>query len=278
MFQSALHIGKRPSNMHAEAHRFWTTHFCCPDEQSVPWTNFAKALTLEYALAKSDLARIQQEVDTNHDGSVSLVEFADFTTKDGLDKSLQIRMQALTPPSKRTEKQGDDVSEPSPWLPEPPKAHISTWQSGRDQQAEYKNAAEIKVLTFSVALLVLVKYVVTWEGAKSCLQWIQQKKFMYGQISLLNFAGSTVTCFNYRNEAERLTSFGDERLLMLYRTYIGFYAHTMIKCVMLQFGGTTSTGLILGEPAHWITDNSSITGAFLARRELLVNYAVSRVS
>jgi hypothetical protein len=52
----------------------------------------------------------------------------------------------------------------------------------------------------------------------------------------------------------------------------------MIKCVMLQFAGTTTTGIILGEPAHWITDNSSFTGAraWLASpvSKLLVNYAV----
>ena len=84
------------------------------------------------------------------------------------------------------------VSEPLPWQPEPPKPRISTWQSGRDQQAEYKNAAEIKVLTFAVALLALAKFVVTWEGTKAGLAWIQQKKFFFGMISLLNFCGSTV--------------------------------------------------------------------------------------
>jgi hypothetical protein len=259
MFREGLLGGTRPANMHAEAHKFWTDHFCCPDEQTVPWKKFAKALTHEYAFATSDLSRIQQEMDTDHDGNISLSEFANFTTQHGLEKSLQVRMHAPTPPSKRASV--DHVGEPVPWLPEPPKPRISTWQSGRDQQAVYKNAAEITVVSFAVALFAFVKFIVTWEGTKAGLEWIQQKKFFFGMISLLNFAGSTVTCFNYRNEAERLTKAGDERLLMLYRTYIGFYAHTMIKCIFLQFAGTTTTGIILGEPAHWITDNSSFTGA-----------------
>jgi hypothetical protein len=266
IFRSAINMGTRPSNMHAEAHTFWTVHFCCPDEQSVTWKNFANALTRDYELAESDFSRIQQEVDANHDGFISLLEFAEFTAKDGLEKSLQIRMHSPTPPSKLS---NENVSEVVPWLPEPPKARISTWQSGRDQQTEYKYAGEIKTATFAVFLVALVKDVVTWEGAKAGLQWIQQKKFFYGMISLLNFGGSTMTCFNYRNEAERLTKAGDERLLMLYRTYIGFYSHTMIKCVMLQYGGTTSTGLLLGEPAHWITDTSSITGPCVPRSYLV---------
>eukprot|EP00001_Collodictyon_triciliatum_P142288 24879_5 len=37
-----------------------------------------------------------------------------------------------------------------------------------------------------------------------------------------------------------------------------------MNSVFLQFAGTTTTGIILGEPAHWITDNSSFTAFFLA--------------
>ena len=48
---------------------------------------------------------------------------------------------------------------------------------------------------------------------------------------------------------------------MIHRTAVGFYAQTMIKCNFLQFGGTTVTALILGQPASWL--NTHVWAAFI---------------
>jgi len=94
------------------------------------------------------------------------------------------------------------------------------------------------------------------------MEWIESLKMGYGLFSVLDFCGSTVTCFNYRSEAQRLILGGDERLLVMYRTNLGFYAQTMLKCNFLQFGGTTVTALILGQAPSWLA-GTHVFSAFL---------------
>ena len=245
----------------ASAKAFWTAHF--PKSASVSFTEFSAALSREYALAKSDCQHIQEAMDINGDMSISLGEFDEFTAADGLDMALQKLMHTTKPPPRRTNKV--DRSDPKvPWLVNytPPKTRVSTWQPGRDQQREIQRHAWLKAALFAVALVGFVNFVWSFEGAKSLMVRLESLKVCFGLFSLLDFCGSCVTCFNYRNEATRMIEAGDERLLLIYRTGVGFYAQTLLKCNFLQFGGTTVTALALGQAPSWLA-GTHVFSAFL---------------
>ena len=249
---------------HVEARKFWREYF--GDEQDVSWAAFSAALSREFALAKSDVECIRQEMDANGDNKISVMEFNIFTVKHGVACSLQRLMHATEPPPKRgaaSAGQKGEKGEVSPWLVDyvRPPARVSTWQPGRDQQARAVAYREVKVLMFSTGLIAFVMYVWTFEAAMAAMQWVEGFRVAFGLMSFLDFCGSTLTCYNYRCEAQRLTKAGDERLRMIYRTAVGFYAQTMLKCNFMQFGGTTVTALILGQPASWL--NSHVWAAFI---------------
>lgn len=245
---------------HTEARKFWREYF--GDEQQVSWTTFSAALAREFALTKSDVESIRGEMDVDGDNAISIVEFNGFTVEHGVAGSLQKLMHAPDPPPRRGASSGKE-SDPSPWLVDyvKPAVHVSKWQPGRDQQAGAVAYRELKILMFSTGLIAFVAYAWTFEAAMAAMQWVESFRVAFGLMSFLDFCGSTVTCYNYRCEVQRLTMAGDERLRMIYRTAVGFYAQTMLKCNFLQFGGTTVTALILGQPASWL--NSHVWAAFI---------------
>jgi hypothetical protein len=246
---------------HAEARKFWREHVG-DVHLEISWEAFAVALSREFALAPSDVENIRCEMDANGDNRISVMEFDSFTAKDGVAGSLQKLMRAECPPPKRRASSAQE-GEPSPWLVDyvRPTVHVSTWQPGRDQQAGVVAYPAVKIVLFSLGLIAFVLLYWTFEAAMGAMQWIEGFRVAFGLISFLDFCGSTVTCYNYRCEAQRLTRAGDERLRMIHRTAVGFYAQTMIKCNFLQFGGTTITALILGQPASWL--NTHVWAAFI---------------
>lgn len=214
---------------HAEAREFWTKNF--NESQSVKWTAFSLALSLEFALTNADVAAIHMVLDTNADGTIDLVEFDSFTAKDGLALALMKKMNAPTLPPKRT-----NTTEIEAWIPilydhEPPKARISTWQPGRDQQAELAKRAEVKIFSFVMALFFFVRYILTFDGAKLGLEWVENCRVCYGAISVIDFCSATVTIFNYRNEAERLTKAGDARYIL----YLSVHLYSLFIFVIYVY-------------------------------------------
>lgn len=214
----------------AEARKFWGTYF---DEENyeVQWCDFAHALSREFAFAQSDLNRIGNVMGIDIDNSSAVISVSDFNTltvNDGLSRSLQKLVDA-------------------------PLDFIC-----QDSRNEY-----LKMASVSVALIALVRFW-TFDGAMAGMAWIETYKAIYGRINFLDFCGSTVTIFNYRCEAERHIRAGDERLMRLYRSYIGFYAHTILKCNFLQFGGSAVTAILLGQAPRWLTDSSAFSAFLLA--------------
>ena len=67
-------------------------------------------------------------------------------------------------------------------------------------------------------------------------------------ISLLDFFGSVLACISYRQRA----------------TFPRSSLESLVSCVILQFGGTTLTGIILGQVPSWVTSSTAFPALFLA--------------
>jgi hypothetical protein len=66
-------------------------------------------------------------------------------------------------------------------------------------------------------------------------------------VSILDVFGSILSCMAYRN-------FLTERKL---------WAETLVSCTLLQFGGTTLTGVLLGQTPSWIMSHSAFPALLL---------------
>ena len=69
-------------------------------------------------------------------------------------------------------------------------------------------------------------------------------------ISILDFCGSVFCCKRYR-----------ESILSNRPKY---WLETLLACTILQFGGTTITGLLLGQVPSWILSHSASPALFLS--------------
>lgn len=70
-------------------------------------------------------------------------------------------------------------------------------------------------------------------------------------ISLLDFCGSVLACVGYRSSIESM----DKQVSWL---------ESLVACTLLQFGGTTLTGLVLGQTPSWILSHSAFPALFVA--------------
>jgi hypothetical protein len=223
---------------HAEARKFWGTYFN-DEKYQAQWCDFAHALSSEFAFSQSDLDCIGKEmgIDVNNAASavISVSDFNILTVNDGLSASLQKLVNAPL----------DAICHD-------------------DGRHWHEDATALKVVSVAVALIALVRYVLTFQGAMAGMAWIETYKAFHGTINFLDFTGSTVTVYNYRCEAERHIREGDAKVQKLYRSYVGFYAHTILKCNFLQFGGSAVTAILLGQAPRWLSDSTAFSGFLLA--------------
>jgi hypothetical protein len=68
-------------------------------------------------------------------------------------------------------------------------------------------------------------------------------------VSLLDVFGSILVCLKYRESAE---------------TGVKFWLEVLVACTLLQFGGTTLTGLLLGQTPSWIISHTAFPALFIA--------------
>lgn len=69
-------------------------------------------------------------------------------------------------------------------------------------------------------------------------------------ISVLDFCGSLIVCKRYREEAVAIAN----------RTWL----ESLLACTLLQFGGTTLTGVVLGQTPSWIMSHNAFPALLLA--------------
>ena len=67
-------------------------------------------------------------------------------------------------------------------------------------------------------------------------------------ISVLDLFGSLLACMSYRQQAQFPKS----------------WLETLVACTFLQFGGTTITGIVLGQTPSWVTSSTAFPALLLA--------------
>lgn len=70
-------------------------------------------------------------------------------------------------------------------------------------------------------------------------------------ISFLDFCGSVLACFGYRSVVTSL-----KRPIS--------WLESLVACTLLQFGGTTLTGILLGQTPSWVLSHSAFPALLLA--------------
>mmetsp|Transcript_3596 Transcript_3596/g.8485 ORF Transcript_3596/g.8485 Transcript_3596/m.8485 type:complete len:404 (-) Transcript_3596:43-1254(-) len=104
---------------------------------------------------------------------------------------------------------------------------------------------------FAVALAAFLAYPGIWEEVAKWNDWVESLKVLGGNISFLDFCGSAMTCFAFRRSQEQAIARNDKKVLQLHASPLAHYATTIITCTFLQFGGTTTTAVLLGQNASW---------------------------
>lgn len=84
-------------------------------------------------------------------------------------------------------------------------------------------------------------------------EYLEGAHFVIGTcpVSVLDLAGSTLVCMRYRLQAFQG---GQSRS----------WLEMLLACCLLQFGGTTLTGIVLGQAPSWIVSHSAIPAMLLA--------------
>jgi len=89
------------------------------------------------------------------------------------------------------------------------------------------------------------KVLVAWNEYLESYNW-------FGVISVLDLCGSILACRRYRQE-----------ILPKLETRRSWF-ETLLTCAVLQFGGTTLTGLVLGQTPSWILSHTAFPALLLA--------------
>jgi hypothetical protein len=113
--------------------------------------------------------------------------------------------------------------------------------------------------------------------------YLESAKFMvpyvpYLHFSLLDFVGSTVVCRQYRLACKAVLANSksetesddddddddDKQDTHPNKRYVKSSFETLVACTVLQFGGTTLTGMLLGQAPSWTIGNHVFPALFLA--------------
>lgn len=100
----------------------------------------------------------------------------------------------------------------------------------------------MKDIALSLEIIVEI-----FESLTFPLFWWNSGTNFFG-ISVLDFCGSLLVCYYYRNNIKSKKS----------------WFEAFIACILLQFGGTTLTGILLGQVPSWIISNTAFPAFLLA--------------
>uniref|UniRef100_A0A7S0I0V3 Uncharacterized protein n=1 Tax=Hanusia phi TaxID=3032 RepID=A0A7S0I0V3_9CRYP len=137
--------------------------------------------------------------------------------------------------------------------------HRVTWRDGTTGKPSTETAL---VATFSFAALLVAVVYQNFHDAMIWMEWIESYKIFNANVSWLDFCGSCVVCHAFRVSLEKSIKAGDARIINMCKTAFGCYATTICTCTFLQFGGTTTTGAILGQYPSWLA-GTHVFSAFL---------------
>lgn len=100
---------------------------------------------------------------------------------------------------------------------------------------------------------VLVLYPDWWQALVSANVWIEGAHFYIAMVpfSVLDFCGSLIVCIYYRN---------DLMTRNIYRSTL----ECISACTLMQFGGTTLTGMVLGQAPSWMVSHTAFNSLLLA--------------
>lgn len=92
-----------------------------------------------------------------------------------------------------------------------------------------------------------------WEAVVSTNVWIEGAHFYIAMVpfSVLDLCGSLIVCIYYRNDMTKRS---------IYRSTL----ESMAACTLMQFGGTTFTGVLLGQAPSWMVSHTAFNSLLLA--------------
>ena len=89
-------------------------------------------------------------------------------------------------------------------------------------------------------------------------EWLEGAAFSLGSIpvSVLDLCGSVLVCYGYRHWLQHASANGTKHRKSWFES--------LVACTLMQFGGTTLTGLVLGQTPSWIVSHSAYPALLLA--------------
>jgi len=116
----------------------------------------------------------------------------------------------------------------------------------------FKDKLPALSLVFTATLAVtLVSHLTEKSGFIQVNEWFEGAKFYIYlvPVSVLDLAGSALVCLRYRQQASATG-----------RSWL----ETLLSCSLMQFGGTTLTGWLLGQTPSWLLSHSAFPALLLA--------------
>jgi hypothetical protein len=116
--------------------------------------------------------------------------------------------------------------------------------------SEY-NGAVLGALMIAFGVFVLRKD--WWQALSSLNVWMEGAHFYIAVVpfSVLDLAGSLIVCIYYRNDLSSRS---------IYRGTL----ESLLACTLMQFGGTSFTGGLLGQTPSWLLSHSAFNSLLLA--------------
>lgn len=109
----------------------------------------------------------------------------------------------------------------------------------------------LTVASYTVALAMLPCLASwNWKGYSDLFDWFGGAAPY--SVSVADIFGSVMACYNYRKEVSKRAA-GTR-----------YWLETLIVCTLLQFGGTTCTGLLLGQPPSWLSSHTALPAFCIA--------------
>lgn len=106
---------------------------------------------------------------------------------------------------------------------------------------------------FMIVWGLFILYPECWETLVSWNVWIEGAHFYAAMVpfSVLDLAGSLIVCIYYRNDLSKRG---------IYRSTV----ESLVACILMQFGGTGFTGLLLGQAPSWMVSHTAFNSLLLA--------------
>lgn len=116
----------------------------------------------------------------------------------------------------------------------------------------YAVAIQLALIAIFISFCVHSSNNSLWNSTVACNEYFESAVVQIAsaapRISVLDFFGSVLACKTYRERAH----------------FPKTWLESLVACTILQFGGTTLTGIVLGQTPSWITSFSAFPALLLA--------------